>query len=777
MTGRGQHLSVDPSSADAPAPPSSPATPSEIIAAHRLAKDCLILFGCAQGAVAAEGPATIAANGSECGRFRAISWPDVQAAPKNWFVAALRVVERNELQPGENLLLQAAGSRASIPVALPPLLADAVSFAAALHAHARNKLDDVARFLLETFSSRASRQLPNVSAFLAAILDCASEEDGLIETLGVIDGEGLMLQGWLGHQLGGRQRLLWLGAALDEHEAVCANFARADLAGRGVGMVMLVRPKNGGVPEMPRKIYLQAGDRFCRLNVPPDATRLPDDQAANHLRSLLPSLQAEGNLQRQLGAAARSHYSGIDTVSGLDRPVRMVVDLAASIPGAGFYLVGWLLDPKNLVSAVHVRGRNGLSERIDRGWTRVLREDVTASLRTDPLFQGLIATDLHGFTAFVPYQGAESEIWLELHFADGLEAFMPLRVVSGEGAGGRTRLLESFDLTKPSAPSIVERHLGPLFHAAKSAPKRKPSYRVFRDRGADVPLPSAALIIPITASEPKTKLVVAQLASRDPGNGVVPVFVCSAELGDGINALSRELGFYGLDALVLLSEEPVSICEALEIGVHATQAEKLVFMLPSTYPLHAHWASQLGSLLDHDGGPVVASPTLLYEDWSISYGGIDAVRFLDAAPYVDAASSRAGYPRESMPESGVTPTLAAALDCCAMRRSTFEQVGGFGGGYTLAPLAGLDLFLRLREAGTRMIWVPQIEAYTLGDSAAQSAYSDRTGALVDGWSLRAGWKDRLPPVVGLPRSNAAAESGQARADNTVARRAVGMRGG
>jgi hypothetical protein len=751
LISRPQLLSVE-------ASPSGPR--GEIVIAHRLARDCLVILGWAEGGIAAEGLATVVANGTDRGRFRAVSWSSAETSSERWYVAALRVPEVGEMKPGEGLLLQGAGSKASISANLPSLIADSASFAAELRNRAKGKLDEIVRFLLETFSSRASRQLQTVSAFLTAILDSASEEAGVVEILGAIDGEGLMLQGWLSHPLVGRQRLLLLGNALEEHEAICANFSRTDLEGRGLGMLALVRPRTNAVPEAPRKVYLQAGDRFCRLNVLSNAMRLRDDEAPNQLRAMLPNLTVDDNLQRMLRIAARPRYSGIDTVSSLDQPVRMAIDLAARITNVGWYVTGWLLDPANLVSAVMLRGRDGAAERLDRRWTRVPRDDVTAGFRNDPLFQGLITNDLHGFTIFVPHRLVDGDIWLELQFGDDHQAFMPLRSVSGEGSSGQMRLVESFDIHKPSARNIVEHHLGPLFHAAKSAPKRSVEHGVLRDRKAGLPAPEVALIVPITEPETRTKIVVSQLAARDPGPGVVPIFVCSSAISEATSTLLRELDFYDLDAIVLLSTEPVSACEALEIGVRATRAAKLVFMLPSTHPLQTHWAAQLAALLDDDGGPMVASPTLLYEDWSICYGGIDGVRFLDAAPFADAASSRAGYPRESMPESGVTPTLAASLACCAMPRSAFEQVDGFGAGYALARLGGLDLFLRMRAAGTRMIWVPHVEAYTLGDAGAQSEYCNRTGELVDGWSLRASWKNRVPPVVGLASSTAASEDDQ-----------------
>jgi hypothetical protein len=150
---------------------------------------------------------------------------------------------------------------------------------------------------------------------------------------------------------------------------------------------------------------------------------------------------------------------------------------------------------------------------------------------------------------------------------------------------------------------------------------------------------------------------------------------------------------------------------------------------------------------------MVVSPTLLYEDWSIRYAGIDGIRFLSAAPFADVAAERAGYPRGWMASAAVTPTLVAALDCCAMTRSAFEAVDGFGGGYALPALQGPDLFLRMRLAGVRIAWLPDVELYALDDAVSSDAYWARTGEMIDGWQFRAAWQNRLPPLAGpMPQS-------------------------
>jgi len=720
----------------------------ETVAAQCLARDCLVILGWTAEEIAAEGLASLSAGGDQ-GRFRALAWIS-ENGRERWFVAAVRAPEIGGLKPGEPLLLRGAGATVPLVIEVPQLANDGAQFAAALKSRAGSKLGPAVRFLLESFSTRASRQMTAVSAFLAAVLEGTSQDLGMVELFGAIEGEGLLLQGWLRHSLAGRQHFLLMSDVLDEHEAICANYTRGDLSGRGVGMLTLLRPKTAIRLDELHRLYLRVGDLFYRVGVLPNAMRLRDDEASNHLRAMLPTLLLNDELQQTLRAAVRPRFAGLDTVSGLVQPVRMAIDLAAHIPGVGWYITGWMLDPANLVAQAMLKDRDGMAERIDLGWTRIRRDDVNAGYRDDPRFAAALEHNQHGFTIFAPHHAASPQAWLELQLKDEHVAFMPLNVVSGEGAEGRKRLLESVDLHKPSASEIIERHLGPLFHAAKSLPRRHIGHQVLRPLAAWRNKPDAALLIPIVDAAVRTKIVVAQLASRNPGRGIAPFFICSSDLREYSSALLRELAFYRLDAAVILADSAVDLGEALDLGVRASEAARFIFMSPSTHALRDNWAADLIAAVPPDEAAVV-TPTLLYEDWSIGYAGIDDIRFFDAAPFADPVHAHAGYPRDAVCATRATATLAGSLDCCAMTRTTYDKLDGFSAGYALARTSGLDLFLRLRKDGVRMLWLPQVEAYTLGEDGTPSDYGTRTGELVDGWSLRASWKDRLPKMIDVAR--------------------------
>ncbi|HUN50244.1 MAG TPA: hypothetical protein VMU42_03980, partial [Candidatus Sulfotelmatobacter sp.] len=429
------------------------------------------------------------------------------------------------------------------------------------------------------------------------------------------------------------------------------------------------------------------------------------------------------------------------------QPVRMAVDVAARIPGAGWYVTGWLLDPLGLVSAVTLRGPGGLAERLDRRWTRVVRADVSSGFRGDPLFAERLVGDEHGFTIFVPHAATERSAWLELEIGGGDCAFMPLPLVGADDAEGRRHLLTSFDIHKPSATAIVERHLGPLFYAAGTALKRVVGHHRLRESGVARP---ATLIVPVVDPKLRTNIVVAGLARQQVAAVATTTFVCCPSVAELTRGLLGELDFYGLAADVLVADEPVDACAALEIGARAGAAAKLLFLSPHVHALTPGWAARLLAALDAASGPAVVSPTLLYEDWSIRYAGIGDIRFLNAMPFVEVASERAGYPRGGTAAAEPAATLLGALECCAMTKSAFERVEGFAGGYNLPGLQGPDLFLRMQAAGVRIEWMPGVELYALDEAMEPDAYWARTGEMVDGWRFRAAWQGHIPALTGQP---------------------------
>jgi hypothetical protein len=716
----------------------------ELVAAHRLAKDCLILLGWAAEPVAADGMACVEARRHDMGRFRAASWTGgpTENPSAHWFVAAVRVNDVADMRPGQQLRLHGSGKRVPTIACLPAEFLDGPTFVAELAVRLGRDLEHAVRFLLEILGNKALRGLEAVSDFLATLLDAVAQEDGVIEVLGPIDGDGLLLQGWARSVRVGEAPLALMATRLEDRVAATAAFDRSDLEAPASGFVSIVRGVDAIEAGSLRRVFLRAGNGWRRLTVLSNAVTFGAEDGSSHIREMLPRLKLAPAVERAFRAAARPRFAGHDTVSLLDRPVRMAIDLSIRLPGAGHYVTGWLLDPACHVTAVTLRGASGVATRIDSLWTRVPRGDVSDAFRDTPLLHGRSPTDLHGFTIFVADAGAsEGRYWLELDLRGDAVAFMPLLSETGDTPVNRRRILESFDIHKSSAAAIVENHVGPLFDALKRTPKRKIGFDRLRRAESDA---SITAIVPLVEPAVATNIVVSQFAvERD--RGVRLVLVCSAAFGDAAaKRLAQQLSFYDVDADLILAQEAVDSCQALEIGVEATTEERLLFLAPSVHGIGAGWLSRLAGALDE--AAVAASPTLLYEDWSVKHAGIEGVAFLEAAPYATAPSRHAGYPRSWAAAQSARPSLAAAIECCVIRRSAFVAAGGFSEGYALPALKGLDLFLRLRRAGGTTLWTPEVEAYALDDPHSSQEYWAKTGEMADGWSFRKSWDGSVPAV-------------------------------
>jgi hypothetical protein len=733
----------------------------EIVAGHRLGRDTLILLGWSGEDIPAHGVAILKKRQQGKGRFGAATW--VSGDKRRWFLLVIHAPEAGLSQSGDGFQLHGAGAQMSTIAYAPASMPDADGFAGELLTHLGARTSEAVRFLIEIFPALSDAAPEPVRLLIAAALHAAAEESGVVEILGCADGESLILQGWIRDPHKVEPRLLIDSGKLEEHDAVFATFSRSDVAEPAMGFVALLR-MDAAVTAAPRQIYIRSENRFLRLTVLPAAIHLRDEDVPQHLTHLMPNLRTDAAGQKVFRAACRPRYTGQDTVSSLHLPVRMAIDMTMFVPGAGWYVTGWLLDPSKLVSAVHLRGADGLSERLDGSWTRLARADVSAGFSNDPLFAGRIDHDLHGFTVFVPHRGessraGESGAWIELDLGGRAYAFMPVAVSLGDGAGERQRLLASVDLHKLTAMEIIERHLAPLFLARGTAPKRRRTFHAIRSAGRRS---RTALIIPLADAAIKTKVVVAHLARSTLPGDVKPVFVCSPTAPDAARRLCHDLDFYGIAADVLVATEPVDDCEALEIGVDATDDALLAFLSPRVHSLGPSWLVDLLAALGEGRVPSAVSPTLIYEDGSVRYAGIDAVELTASAPYGSVVCSHAGYPRGALPRHDGR-TLACAVECCAMTRSAFESVGGFSQAYASDNFKGVDLFLRMGAAGVRMSWTATTELYALDDLPVASD-SAQVAKLVDGWSFRATWQNRPPtqsteaandatgadPVIALP---------------------------
>lgn len=709
----------------------------EVVVASRLTPDCLLLLGWMSPPIAPEGRVALEARPETAGKFRAASWPRAEGG--SWFVVAVRL-SGGEAGPGERILIAAPKSPATI-ACLPAEFLDAAGFAAEMVVRFGPHAPQAAAYLVESFGA-AARSIDTVRQFLATLLDAVMGDDGAIELAGQFGSDAVFVQGWTRDMMPGETHaIIATGNTFDVHPVLLAAFDRADLEAPAAGLVGAIG--NLGALEHGRRVYLRVGAGYRRLVQVPQVRFLGASETPAQLRAMLPALRGPDAVLAGLRALLRPRFSGENTVSSLPVPVRLASDVSFVVDRAGFYLAGWLLDPAGLVTAVRLRGTRGFSERVDTIWTRTERPDVSSGFNADPLFAGKISGDRHGFAAFVPTRGAAvagQRYYLELEIGPDQAAFAPLDMAEVSIPEARRRLFRSIDPFKPSSAIVVERQAGRFVAAINEMPASTPAFDLLHEGARD---PRVAVVLPIVDTQVPVGVLLSQFALSPLGHdeGLV-IVVGSASAEPIVAGLRKYLAFYGLDARIVVARNEVDLGAAFEVGAAATAAEILVFLAPTVRGRQPGWIGRLAKLAE-SGTLTAVSPTLLYEDFSVRFAGVDDITFEDAAPHARLHLSHAGYPMQWISRERTRPTLSGTLECCAIGREAFARLEGFAAGYTLPAFKAADFFLRLKALGGEVLWAPEIEAYALDDSQASDVPVHAAEA-ADGWGFGAAWRGRLP---------------------------------
>ncbi|MGE3933101.1 MAG: hypothetical protein AB7F67_07610 [Rhodospirillaceae bacterium] len=685
----------------------------DVVAACGIAPDRLLLAGWQVEPFPAFGAAAAA------GTFAAVSWRDTASADRHWFVAHVKA-DGLAAQLDEPLALRPAGgappllARIPAPRSTPALFAAAVKEAAGANpAPARAMLDWAGR----------EADAATLARLAAELLFAASRPSGIVEVRGVVPGAGYVVQGWAEWPLAGT-----VSFAIEDggawRDGPSATFERPDVTAPAAGFVAFVASPGAQRAADLGRICVRAGDRLGWLDIYAEGTVLRAEDTAGYLRGIKGSLRAPEAALRALGRTALSAYTGSETLTALDRPVRLAVDIAAAADGVGWYVSGWMADPLRRAAAVLLCRGDGATTRIDERWTRSPRPDVMAGLGDDPALAPHLAgaRDRLGFTVFVPDADARRDrpAWLAVEIGDDA-GYVPLAVEDIATMPARRRMLSRFDARAPGSDLLIERQLGPLFAAGldvAATPAAAETLFVHGEPPRDI-----AVVVPCGETDvPLLRAFVAAFGLHPLPQGAALVIVVAAAAEDvPLRALADSIRLYDVPAAVLAAPDAAGPAAALDAAVAATDAPLVAVVAPQVCITDGRWLGALREALARAPGAAAACPTLLHEDEAIRYAGGD---------------SAAGLPAAALAGGSVQPADQGTLRCCLATRTAIEAAGGFDRGLVGLDAAAADFFDRARARGGYCLWVSGARAYAPGEDGAGEPWL-ANGRLVDTWALAA----------------------------------------
>jgi O-antigen biosynthesis protein len=586
-------------------------------------------------------------------------------------------------------------------------------------------------------ASRSLRQ------FMQTLLGATSQQDGFVEILGQPECGGALIQGWSFGLAAGKHALLLDHGELDTVEAVVGRFPRADLVDTAHGVVAYLKDATDAAASALRRVYHRTAAGYGHLELVESLVRPEPPDVAAHLARTLTTVKADAEVRRALKRVCRPRFGGVDTSHNFPAPVRAAVDRLLYAPGAGFLLSGWLLDPRRLVRLALLKSTGNFYCRLHDSWHRTQRADVSAGFTADGSFAPWLRAgeDMHGFLVFVPRAepiGEDEQFYLELVLEDESCAFLPVAVADRVAASEARAILESINIDDPAFDSIVPQHLGPaIFTALAQRPAVTASVVPLSER-AEAPIVS--IVIPVESDGGDLDINLARLVADPDIRQAEIIFVTGRTKAEPLVArLRKQMEFFDLRGITLLSPEPLDRFEALELGAHHARAELLLFLSESALPRDANWLSELIAEIKLHPGCAAVSPTLLYEDYSIRYAGTSGS---DPSGGSNPGAERlAGYSQHWLTEKRSQRVTSIAPECCLVRRQAFAGLNGFSREFAVPDFKAADFALRATASGAFCLWTPKVTLFALDPDVPNdvSEYWLKPARRVDAWRFGTKW--------------------------------------
>ncbi|WP_246504723.1 hypothetical protein [Microvirga antarctica] len=704
----------------------------ESVLATPIGEDLVLVCGVA-AAMSGQAPALLNGDPSMAMTATVATWARA-GAPAEQSVGFVAVVP---LKIAGRLRLRSIVLRSQGQPARYTLIKRAVPFALLMRIVSAESGDRFAA-VADVMAQALMAESPSADRLAAAmaLLAATARNDGYVEVMGPLDAGEAYLQGWSNTLPVDLSRVLVAHNGHHIADLTAAAVMREDLGGSGQGFVgLLANPAMALDLERLERLYFRTADGWRTLEIYQRRVLLPPTDVPAHIRDVVKRASAGPDTLQVLRRAGQ-RFDGRDTVSILDQPIRLGMDLVVEVPGGGILVTGWMLDPDRLVESIVLRAGSE-SAPVNTSWTRLPRPDVTAAFQHDDLFAGSIdpARHDHGFLAFVPGLSSASDaaVYFELALETQGLAFYPLKPVRALSRRALERLVSSLDPRMAGGVKAIERHIGPMMQALDH-----PAPRVveIRDFGFNDTAASTVVIVGAGLDIEEVTVTLALLA-LDPDVGATPIAVCVpvAVLGDIAAEVQRVAAFYGLGVRLIAAEGVQDACDAFEAAIGGTKAETLVLLSAGVLPRQTGWLTRLQRAYHARGGKVLVSPTIVFEDDSIRFAGTwldDSERLL-----VDRFI---GYPRDVVRGAEATEVIAGTTACCIVARSALASTGGFSRSYLGVAEKGRDLCLKLKLAGIPSLWLPEVEMVAADEEAgAMGVPWRRLADRIDRWSFNRRW--------------------------------------
>ena len=491
-------------------------------------------------------------------------------------------------------------------------------------------------------------------------------------------------------------------------EAFAAKYFRADVAKKGLGIVIFIKAANPPFGRMISVSFKYQG-AVARVMSSGSVRVLRDEELADSLKPIIQDAFAGRNLELIVNIISRPPYTGANTLGNLSEKVFLEIDDAVVCGDSGLILIGWMLAKPGAVRDMRVRcGHLSAPFNLD-DCIRVDRPDVITALGAANGFDDSRC----GFIAFFPnvvIQGPALYIEIETNRRE--VGFRNVPAAKLDGMAAIKRILDCFSSRFDEVQSAFD-VVGPAIELLNKARLSQKPVVTEKAYSAVPSSPRASIIVPLYGRVDFVEYQLAFFSAHPSGADIEYIYV----LDDPAKKREAEYLFasaherFRIPFRALFLDRNVGFGPANNIGLAHARGEYVCFLNSDVFPGTPDWIERLVGRLADDPEIGTVGALLLFEDGSVQHEGIVYTALDEFGGWFFPDHPRKGLrPSE---QTGLVDAACITGACMVMKRALLEKLGAFDEVFMIGDFEDSDLCLKIRDAGLRCAVDLDVQLYHL----------------------------------------------------------------
>lgn len=520
---------------------------------------------------------------------------------------------------------------------------------------------------------------------------------------------------------------------------------RPDITAFGLGYVLFLPgalPAAAGPPRLQRLTWRRRGVQVHLR--PTSGIEATTEEDALQLARSAARAAVEGQPSRLAALLRRPLFLGQDTFTPLGLPAHVEVDELIEVRPGAAYLIGWKLDPQELIASIHLRRGPESSPPLADTAIRMERNDIVEAFSE----RYGVGDTKPGFLAYGATSGSgRGKCFLEIRLADGRIAFKPLPRPLRSGMAAMRRVLDAVSVPPDELERTFDTVLGPPVIELNRHRLSRPaevSEVVFGTPPAE---PRISIVIPLYG---RLDFMRYQLGLFSEGgveaDELIYVLDEPSKKAELLDMAHGAHGTFGVPFRTLLLSENRGFGPASNIGMRHARGRYVCFLNSDVFPERTDFFDRLAATLGADPGIGAAGGLLLFADGSVQHAGMTFEALPQFARWL--FPMHPGKGRVPAPANG-KPAEATAITgaCMLMPRELALDLGGFDEDYVIGDFEDADLCQRIKARGLRCVVDDAARAYHL-ERQSQGNSADawrRNVTLLNAWTFNRRFGGAMAP--------------------------------